>query len=120
MEKKRLINIAKNISQERGTEKYFEFASNYLMNEMQSGIKSTNKFFKMLQVCKDKTNLSTVKHAFGVVGNNNPHIDKWIANIIHNNDSKNLPIDELYYVMSMASRYAKVYDTENVTKKYTR
>ena len=28
MEKKRLINIAKNISQERGTEKYFEFASN--------------------------------------------------------------------------------------------
>lgn len=117
MDKKSLINLAKNISKERGTDKYFEFSSNYLMNDKIKGIKTTDKFFKMLKTCTQRTNLTTVKSAFGVRGKNSADINNWINNIIYNNQLKALSLDELYYVMSIASRYAKIYETEHNTSK---
>lgn len=112
MDKKSLINLAKDISKEHESEKYFEFASNYLMNDREKGIKTTDNFFKMLNTCTQKTNFDTVKNAFGVRGKKNNNIKDWIDKMLKNPKLRRLSLDELHYVMAVASRCAKIYDVE--------
>lgn len=112
MDKKSLISLAESISKERGTAKYFEFASNYLMNSRKNNIQSTSDFFKMLESCKSTTDKTTVRHAFGVRGKGKDNINTWIGNILHNQSLKKLSFNELHYVMAIATRYAKIYNLD--------
>ena len=130
MNKKSLISLAETISKEcyfsvkrfapdkdlkkYDSTKYFEFASNYLMNNRKNNIQSTGNFFKMLENCKSNTNRPTVRHAFGVRGGNNKIIEVWINIILYNynQELKKLSFDELHYVMAIATRYAKIYNLD--------
>ena len=112
MDNKRLLKLSKSIATMKGSEKYFEFASNYLMNDTQHGVRTTQKFFNMLLNSQTRANYSTVKSAFGVSGKNSADIKTWIGYIINRPDLKSLSIKELNYVMANASRYAKVNSTK--------
>lgn len=128
MDKKNLISLAETISKEcyfsvkrfapdkdlgkYDSTKYFEFASNYLMNSRKSNIQSISDFFKMLENCKSNTNRPTVRHVFGVRGGNNKIIEAWINNILYNQNLKKLSFNELHYVMAIATRYAKIYNLD--------
>ena len=112
MNKKQLISIANDISKVNGTEKYFNFASNYLMG-LKEKTSSTKDFFHMLEVYSKKTNDPTIRRAFDVTGSNGNSIRTWIDSILKNNNLKNLSIADLTYVMSCASRFAKIYDMQH-------
>lgn len=111
MDNKQLLRLSKSIATMKGSEKYFEFASNYLMNDTQHGVRTTQKFFNMLRNSKGRTRHTDVKNAFGVRGKNSADINAWIDYIINRPELKMLPIKELNYVMANAAKYAKIRST---------
>lgn len=88
--------------------RFYEFARNYILHMKVKGINDTKEFFKAIESIKTNAGSTAIKYALGYSGKGDENIViAWSESIVNNKDLHLLTLDELHYVMGYANRRCK-------------
>ena len=109
MTNKDMIDLANSINCKKSYESFFEFASNFLMNQSINNDQKSILLFKAIKQLSNNPKCGTSALVLGKQGNHSSSdIKDWCRMMLNDRDLHNLSADELHYVMGYCARLSKI------------